>query len=285
MAGVRGGKLRDDFLGRRAALTERAEAEGVVAFREADAGFVEHKRGVVINRRGRTERAEEEELAKGGFHEVGAADDFGDAEIGVIDGAGELVAGDAVFSPNEKIAEVAAGGGDLRAERGVFEGERFTIGDAEAPVDGEGVVERRERRAGGRAELRRVNRLVVFTDFMRRADGIEDIAARACAGENLAGGVEAREGGAVERETFALGNDGFLPREAEPAEIFEHGGDEIEAEADGVEIVVAQEERAVGRAGAVGGDPECARVPEVEMAGGRGGEAADIRRCRRRVEG
>ena len=68
----------------------------------------------------------------------------------------------------------------------------------------------------------------------------------------------------------------LVPVEAEPAEVLEHGGDEIEAEAEGVEVIVAEEECATGGAGAFGGEPKCARVAEVEMARGRRGEAAEV---------
>ena len=113
---------------------------------------------------------------------------------------------------------------------------------------------------------------------------VEDIAARAGAGENEAGGVEGGEGGAVAGQPGALGDDGFAPRETEPAEVCEHGGDEIEAEAEGVEVVVAEDEVAAGGAGAFGGEPERAGVAEVEVAGGRRGETAEIPRRRGGVE-
>lgn len=277
--------MLNDFLWRGAAFAQGAEAEGVVALGEADAGLVEHERGVVVARGRRAEGAEDEELAERAFHEVGAADDLGNAKIGVVDGAGELVAGHAVFAPDEKVAEIAAGRRGLRAERGVVEGERFPIGHAQAPVDGECVTERRERRVGGRTKLRWVNGLVGFSALVGRADGFEHVATRARTREDLAGGVELSESGAIKGEAFALGNDRFLPSEAEPAKVLEHGGDEIQTEADGVEVVVAEEQRATGGAGALGGDPEGTRVPEMEVAGGRRGEPADIRRPRRRVEG
>jgi hypothetical protein len=127
--------------------------------------------------------------------------------------------------------------------------------------------------------LGRVNRFVVGCGrrtLVGRTEGVEDIAARAGAGKDGSGGMELGEGGAVKRETLALVDDGLGPREAEPTQVFEHGGDEIEAEADGVEIVVAQEQGAAGGAGAFGGDPESARVAEVEVAGGRRGETAEV---------
>ena len=119
---------------------------------------------------------------------------------------------------------------------------------------------------------------------MRRADGLEDIAAGTRAGKDQAGGVELLECGSVMGAPAALvvGRIGaadvgaFRPGEAEPAQVLEHRVDEIEAEADRVEVVIAQDERAAGLAGAFRGDPERARMAEVEVAGGRGREASAI---------
>ena len=79
----------------------------------------------------------------------------------------------------------------------------------------------------------------------------------------------------VEREAVALAELG-VPGEAEPVEVFAHGGGELGAGALGVEVFVAEIERAVGGAGALVGDPEGARVAEMEQAGGRGGETTDV---------
>ena len=96
--------------------------------------------------------------------------------------------------------------------------------------------------AGRRArdEIAAGNRLVVIAALVWGADGVEHIATRARAGKNRARGVEAGERGAIQRETLALGDDGFFPSETQPAQVFEHRGDEIEAEADRIEVVVAQ---------------------------------------------
>jgi len=66
---------------------------------------------------------------------------------------------------------------------------------------------------------------------------------------------------------------GSSQNEPEPAEVLKHRGDEIEAEADGIEVVVAEKERAAGDAGTFGGEPERPGVTEVEVPRRRGGEA------------
>jgi len=254
-----------------------------MAFSEAFSGGVADERAMVVGGRRVTEGAEEEKLAEGGLDEVFAPHDFGDAGLGIVHGAGELVTGDSVFAPHEEVAEVAAGDGGLRAEVAVVEDECFVVGDAEAPVAGE--VEWGGRSVGRRTPVGRVKRFVVFAAFVRGGDGgFGEFAAGAVAGEDQAGGVEAGEGVAVGGETLRLGDDGFFPRKAEPAEVFEHGGDELGAAAGGVEVVVAEEQASAGGAGAFMGGPKRERVAEVQVAGGRGGEAADVGRRREQVE-
>jgi len=59
-----------------------------VAFGEADSGWVTDKVAVEIVWRGAGEGANEQELAGGGFEEVGAADDLRDSHGCVIDAKG-----------------------------------------------------------------------------------------------------------------------------------------------------------------------------------------------------
>ncbi len=244
---------------------EGAEGEGVVAFGEALAGVVGHERAVIKGGSRNAEGAEEEELAESGFDEVGAADDFGDVEIRVVDGGSKLVAGHVVFPPDEEIAEVAAGDGALRAEMVIVEDEFFVVGNTEAPVGRDAIGQWGKRSVAGRAKGIGIDGFVVK---MRGAGSFGDVAAGSRARENETGGVEAGEGGAVEQDALALRDDGAVPGQAEPVQIFLEGGDEFRATAGGVEIVVAEEERAAGLAGALMSDPERACVAKVKVARG-----------------
>lgn len=83
-------------------------------------------------------------MAGGGLEEVAASDDFGDGCEGVVDNAGELVAGQADvrgvggkgLAPDEEVAEVNARGEGLRAGMEVDEGDGGVVGDAETVVSG-----------------------------------------------------------------------------------------------------------------------------------------------------
>ena len=82
-----------------------------------------------------TERLIKQQLAGGGFQEVLAAHDFGDAHLGVIDHHSELIRGDIIMTPNYEVAEVFTRQEVLRTAVAINERNAFTVGDAEAPVD------------------------------------------------------------------------------------------------------------------------------------------------------
>ena len=159
----------------------------------------------------------------------------------------------------------------MRAEVAVEEADGFAVGDAKAVVGG-GRKGRGCGACGAAAAV--VKRLVVFV-----VGGVHhsaEVAAAAGAGVDRAGMQELVECGAVKGEALRLGDHGRLPGDAEPAQVFEHGVDELGAGALRVEVLVAQEERAVGVAGSGEGGPEGCGVAEVEQAGGGGSEAADV---------
>ena len=107
--------------------------------------------------------------------------------------------------------------------------------------------------------------------------GEREVAAGAGAGIGEAGGDELLEGGEVEGQAIGLAELG-VPGEAEPEQVFAHGGGELGARALGIEVFVAEVEEAVGGAGALVGDEERTCVAEVEKARGRGSETAGVGR-------
>lgn len=122
-------------------LAQCFQSEGIVSFGEADAVSVEEEWGVEKSRSRPAKRAKQEELAKGTHYKIGAADDLGDAKFRVIDDCRELIAWRVVFSPNEKITEIAAGHCVLRAEIFVGENDGFVVGYPKSPIHGDGDLE------------------------------------------------------------------------------------------------------------------------------------------------
>ena len=92
-----------------------------------------------VGRRGKIEGALEEDLAGSGFEEVATADYFGNYGVGVVDDAGEVVAGETGvlqivakrFAPDEEVAEVSACSEGLGAEVAVCEGYRCAVEELE----------------------------------------------------------------------------------------------------------------------------------------------------------
>lgn len=250
-----------------------------MAFREADAGVVGHERAVVELRRRGPQSAVEEELTGGADEQVRAANDFSDTHIDVVHYAGQLIGGDIVIAPDHKIAEVLAGNELLRAEMGVGERDGFAIGNTEAPAEFT-ICDLRFAQfpAGSRVDWF----LIIFG--MRSACGGLEVFARADAGIDEAGLIQLLQRIAIERAAFALivGREGaadigaFLPIEAKPAEVFEHGNEEFWFAAGAVEVFVAKNESAGVGAGTLLGDPEGSCVAEMQVAGRRRGDSAAV---------
>jgi hypothetical protein len=164
-------------------LAEGADSEGVVAFGESEAVFVAEEMGVEVAGCREVEGALEEDLARGGFEEVGTTDYFGDLGVGVVDDAGQLVAGDIVATPDEEVAEVFASGEGLRTEVEVGEDDGFAFGDAEAVVAGLLVGERRRWVRG--AAMAVVDGLVVLF-FVRGVHHEGEVSSAAATGVDAA---------------------------------------------------------------------------------------------------
>ena len=86
-------------------------------------------------RLGQIERAVQQKLAKGGEKQVGSSYYFGDSHGGVIDGAGKLVTGLVVFSPDDKIAELTISRGGLLTKMSVNKSQSFLVRQVKAPVE------------------------------------------------------------------------------------------------------------------------------------------------------
>jgi len=257
---------------------ESSQAEGVVAFSEADAALIGEEGAMAEGRGLPGEGLVEEELAGGGTKQIGAADDFGHAHEGVVDHAGQVVGGEAVMTPNDEVPEIDSGDEALGAAGDVMELDGRTIRNAEPPIDsgagGFGAV-------WGAADAG-VDGVIIAG--VGSGEGAEDIVSGARAGVDGFLLLEAVESGLVLGEAFALavGGEGaaavgaFVPLETEPGEILEHGGDEVRSGPAGVEVVVAEDEGTVVLLGAGLRGPEGPGVAEVEVAGGRWGEASPV---------
>jgi len=214
-----------------------------VPFGEARAVLVGQQGGVVVGRQGcvgRKQRREQEKLAKGGADKILAAHHLRDAQRGVIDGAGKLVAGQAVLSPYEKVAEIAPADGGAQAEASIGESHRLAVGHTEAPVARQaGCIERRQGGVGGWTPGGGVEGFVIAGDFVGGGEGAGEIFAGAVAGVDESGFVQTSEGVAVGGQAGGLHDDGLFPRQSKPGEVGEGGCGELRPAARGIEVVHA----------------------------------------------
>lgn len=258
-----------------------------MALGEAAAVVVDDELAVEPCGDGIAKGAVEEDLAGGGFEEVGAANDFSDAHGVVVDDTGELVAGNAVAPPDDEVAEVDSSGKALRAEVFIMKGDDLAGRDAEAPVEAEGVgVGNGWQSVGGPAGTG-IDRLVVEVAggaFMGRGGGGGEVFARAAAGIEVAAEEQSTPGVNVGLAALALkirlagaaDVGSLMPADAEPEQIFNGGAGVLAAAAVGVKILHAEHQSAVGISRALKGLPEGASMADVEIAGGRRRQTAAV---------
>ena len=129
-----------------------------------------------------------------------------------------------------------------------------------------------------------VNRFVV--NFVGRGSRSGEFLSRAGAGINCAGVEKLLKHGAIERDTMTLGIGAegtaairaFLPLQAKPVKVFQHGRDKFRAATVAIEVFVAENERAAMGLGALLRDPEGSSMAEMQKSGGGRREATAVPR-------
>lgn len=228
-----------------------------MALGEALTFVVQYEIAVVEGGNGKPKGTVEQDLASSGFEEIFAADDFGDGHFGVVDGDCELVRGDVVAAPDDKVAEVTASSEGLWAEMLVDESDSFAVWHAEAPVNAGWFGE--VCGVGAAAAFAGIDRLVI--EIVGRRGRLRKIFAGAGAGIDCAGIAEFAPCIEIKIAALTLQIRGvraaaigaFGPAEAEPAQVFHHGVGELGAAALGVDVFIAENESAVVVGGAAGG--------------------------------
>lgn len=257
--------------------------------------FVDHKFAVKPLRVLITQSAIQQNLACGRFKQVGAADHLGDVHCGIVGDTSQLIARSSVPSPNEEIAEVHSGDESLRTEVKINKFNGFSVRHAKTPVAVAGLVIRigrevehafsRPRGAAGSG----IDGLIIEVlgapgPLMRGANGRGEILAGAAAGIDESACAKLFPCSQIHLCSPALlvGSEGtayigpFVPIESQPAKIFEGGSSVFGAAAVGIEIFHAHHEAATGRSRSLPCTMEGACVSDMEITGGRWGEAAPV---------
>jgi hypothetical protein len=115
-----------------------AQAQGVMAFGQADSLFVRHQRAMIELGSRHPERSIQQQLPGCGREQIGAAHHFGDPHRRVVHHDGKLVSRNPIVPPDDEIAEVLARDELLRPALAVSERNPLAIRHAETPVPLEG---------------------------------------------------------------------------------------------------------------------------------------------------
>src|SRR6185437_10168563 len=275
-----------DPLRRSPVLPQSLQTHRIMPLRQTHPGFIGDQRAMIKRGSHQSQGPVNQKLPRRAHQQVRAANDFRDAHRRIVHDTRELVGGHVVIAPNHKIAEFLSGDKLLRPETSIRERNRFAIGHAKPPA-AFAIADFRLFQIAARA---RVNRFVVILR-MRRARGGLKILSRTNAWINESARLQFLASLAIQRIALALiiGSERpadirpFLPFEAEPAQVFEHGRDESRFAARAVQVVVAQYQCAAGGARALLGDPERPRMPDMQQPCRRGRDASAITGILRRI--
>ena len=229
-----------------------------------------------------SERANQQQLPRGGLQQIGAAHHFRDSHRRVIGHDRKLIGGHVVAPPDHEVAEVASGDEVLPTLTQIVELGGLAIGNEEPPVH---VLRRvvRFRCAELFPAAAGIERLVVAF-LVGSGRRIGQVLARAVAGIDASGIAQLAPGIEVEIAPGALriGRErpanvrSFLPANAEPAQVFHHRPRKLQLGALRVKVFVAKYQRAAIGLRALECGPEGAGVPDVQQSRRRGRQPSAI---------
>ena len=247
--------------------------------------FIAHQIAVIKLRWPQAEGTIQKYLPCRRLQEIGAADNFRDPHLGIVDHDSELICGNIIATPDDEVAEVAPRNETLWTQMRVGKADFFAVGHAESPVCTCG----RRRWSGMRLVARdwpagsRIDRFII--QIIGRAHCLGNFPAGTSTGIDQSALMQILPGGQIACSPLALRIRGmrtaairaFVPGDTEPAQIFEHGIDELSAATLRIQVFVAQDQSSAMLSRPLRGNPECARVSEMQQAGWRGRKPATIR--------
>ncbi len=193
----------------------------------------------------------------------------------------QLIGRHVVFSPDDEVAEINAGGRELRSKALIDELQRSPIRHAKAPIMPRGRVEIVDR-STLRPARPWINGFFVF--MMRRIGGLKDITAGTVAGINQGRVPQFLPRGKIDFAAFTLDIRrkrsadirSFIPSQSKPAEIFDDGGSKFRRAPIAVEIFNPENQLSAVFFGAFLRPPEGEGMAEMKVTRRGGSDAAAI---------
>ena len=208
------------------------------------------------------------DLARRRNQQVLAADDMGDALLGIVGHHRQLVGPEAVGAQKHEVADVAGEILAVAADNGVVEND-IAIGYAQPPGRGFAVFRLPESRMGAAAAINKT----VGTG----ACFLLPLAAAAVAGIDQAARLQIGQHHAVQRMAAALVGDFAVPFKTEGFKGAQNVGGGAGHLARRVEIFHAHQPTAAGGTGGGVGCGGGQQRADVQQAGGAGGETAGVK--------
>jgi hypothetical protein len=257
------------------------DAEAIVPLGQSNSGFIAHQFAVVVGRRCNGQCTKKQNLSRRRFQKVGAAHDFADSHVCVIDNDGELISGHVVSPPHDKISEILSGGPHVRPEVPIRKTNLFSIWNAEPPIHARRLCKLGCIRAA--TAPARVDRLIVGIIGGTRRFG--HVPTRTRAGIDKTAITQLLPRGQVKippltlrvRPVWSPEIRTLGPFDAQPAEILQHGTHELRSASLEIQILIPQDQSPTLLFRALGSDPKCARVAAMQESGGRWRQAATVK--------
>ena len=195
-----------------------------------------------------TQRAHQQQLPRRRLQQIRATYDFRDPHGRVVDHDRELVSGNIVAPPNEKIAKIAARDVALPAEIQIREFNHLALGNAEPPVHAHRLGELSRILALTTCPWIQRLIVIVIVSIIRSACRQREILARTSAGIQKTAGPQPPPSLQIVRPALTLRVSAvrtakvrpLAPTNSQPSQIFNHGASKFRSRALRIQILIPQ---------------------------------------------
>ena len=261
------------FFCAKSACPKMSYAQGIMPLGQAHARFIEHDVAMIESWRRPLQCAIKKQLPSGGFQKISSANDFCDPHRGVVDHHCQLVCGNVVAPPDHEVAKIASSDKMLGTEMKVGKPDLLAVGDTKSPVHSGGLG--KFLAISPAAASTGIDRLVI--GVIGRTRRLGQILTRTGARIDKAGIAQFLPCSYVVFPPLALAIrrvrsaaiPAFLPMNAQPKQVFDHGRNKFRPRSLRIKIFVAQDQDSVTLSRSLRCDQEGPCMAEMKQSGGR----------------
>ena len=267
-------------LRRHSALPQMPDAQRVLPFRQPHPRGVPYQFAMEIVRCGVPECAHQQQLPRCGLQQIRAPHDFRDHHRRVVDHDRELLSGNIVTPPDQKIAEITAHDIALPAQIQIRELNLLAVGNAKPPVHARRLHELGPILAFTTSP--RIHRIIVR--IVRSARRLRQILARTIARIQKPALPQPPPSLQIVRAALTLRVRAIgpatiralAPTNAQPAQILNHGAGKFRPRPLPIQILIPQDQSSLVLDRPLRRDPEGPRMPNMQQPRRRRCQASAI---------